>query len=100
MASTQGRRGEEAASSLTFDLRGLVWGIESEVAVITSLCRRIDDHVRVLNGLRAQAAQRLAALDELVAAADDDRLRAFLESATQAPLPEVVEHFPDRLYAD
>ena len=45
----------EEGGSLTFDLRGLVWGIESEVALITSLCRRIDDHVRALNGLRAEA---------------------------------------------
>ena len=97
MGTTQGRS-REAASSLTFDLRGLLWGIESEVAVITSLCKRIDDHVRQLNLLRREAAERLATLDSLVAAAQDEQLRAFLETATRAPLPQVVEHFPDRLY--
>lgn len=86
--------------SLTFDLRGLVWGIESEVAVITSLCGRIDEHVRALNVVRADAARRLEALDELVTAADDEHLRAWLEAAAQAPYPQVIEHFPDRLYTD
>ena len=100
MAATQQRRGEEAAGTLTFDLRGLVWGIESEVAVITSVCRRIDDHVRALNALRTEAAQRLLALDDLLASTEDLQLRAWLETAATAPLPEVVEHFPDRLYTD
>jgi hypothetical protein len=89
-----------AAGSLTFDLRGLVWGIESEVAVITSLCRRIDEHVLAVNAARAEAAQRLGLLDELVAAADDPDLRAWLETATEAALPQVAELFPDRLYTD
>lgn len=89
-----------AAGSLTFDLRGLVWGIESEVAVITSLCRRIDEHVLAVNESRAEAARRLALLDDLVAAADDPDLRAWLETATQAALPQVTELFPDRLYTD
>ena len=100
MATRPQRRGEEAAGSLTFDLRGLVWGIESEVAVITTVCKRIDDHVRALNALRAEAAQRLQRLDELVQATDDVQLRAWLETVSEAPLPEVVEHFPDRLYTD
>lgn len=85
---------------LTFDLRGLVWGIESEVAVITSLSGQIDDHVRALNVARAEAARRLEALDELVAAADDEHLRAWLEAATQVTYPQVPEQFPDRLYTD
>lgn len=88
------------AGSLTFDLRGLVWGIESEVAQITSLCRRIDEHVSAVNVARAEAAQRLADLDELVATAEDPSLRAWLETATLAPLPAVNEVFPDRLYTD
>jgi hypothetical protein len=29
---------DDAVSALTFDLRGLVWGIQSEVDVITALC--------------------------------------------------------------
>ena len=90
----------EASTSLTFDLRGLVWGIESEVAQITTLCRRIDERVRAVNALRAEAAQRLLALDALVAAADDPDLRAWLETATAAELPRVTERFPDRLYTD
>jgi hypothetical protein len=89
-----------AAGSLTFDLRGLVWGIESEVALITSLCRRIDEHVLSVNGLRAEAARRLALLDELVQAGEDPDLRAWLESVTEAALPQVTELFPDRLYID
>jgi hypothetical protein len=99
VATTPERRGG-SAGTLTFDLRGLVWGIESEVAVLTTLCTRIDDHVRALNRLRAEAAQRLAALDELVAAAADGDLRAWLDAASAVPLPAVVEHFPDRLYTD
>lgn len=85
---------------LTFDLRGLVWGIESEVAVITSLCGRIDDHVLALNVARADAARRLAALDELVDATTDEHLLTWLETATQVTYPQVTEQFPDRLYTD
>ena len=91
--------GEESAS-LTFDLRGLVWGIESEVAQITSLCRRIDERVRAVNALRAEAAERLRVLDALVASADHPDLRTWLETATAAELPQVTERFPDRLYTD
>lgn len=90
----------DPAGSLTFDLRGLVWGIESEVAQITGLCRRIDEHVRAVNGARAEAAQRLSDLDELVAAAAHPFLQAWLETVTDAPLPQVNEVFPDRLYTD
>ena len=85
---------------LTFDLRGLVWGIESEVAVITSLCGRIDEHVRALNTARADLARRLEALDALHASTDDEHLRAWLEAATQVTYPQVTEEFPDRLYTD
>jgi hypothetical protein len=94
--SAQGR----PASSLTFDLRGLVWGIESEVAVITNLCQRIDEHVEAVNALRSEQARRLTALDELVAVADHPQLRAWLEAVAAPPLPQQVELFPDRLYAD
>lgn len=87
-------------SSLTFDLRGLVWGIESEVAQITSLSRRIDQHVRQVNVARRELAQRLDLLDELVDAADDPHLRNWLETVTLAALPQVDEVFPDRLYTD
>jgi hypothetical protein len=87
-------------TSLTFGLRELVWTLESEVAQISSLCRRIDEHVRALNALRAEMVQRLQQLDELVEAADDPDLRSWLESATAPALPEVTELFPDRLYTD
>lgn len=92
--------GRGADASLTFDLRGLVWSIESEVAQITSLCRRIDEHVREVNVARREAAQRLTALDTLVEAAEEPDLRTWLETATAAPLPRVTEVFPDRLYTD
>jgi len=85
---------------LTFDLRGLVWGIECEVAVITSLCGRIDEHVRALNVARADAARRISQLDELLAGADDERLRAWLAPLMQVAYPQVAEEFPDRLYVD
>ncbi len=89
-----------ADGGLTFDLRGLVWGIECEVAVITSLCARIDEHVRGLNVARADAARRIEQLDELLAAAPDERVRAWLEPLTQVVHPQVAEEFPDRLYVD
>jgi hypothetical protein len=93
-------RSGEGAGTLTFDLRGLVWGIESEVAQITSLCRRIDERVAAVNALRVEAAQRLDALDALVDAAQAPELRAWLETVTQTALPQVTERFPDRLYTD
>ncbi len=87
-------------SSLTFDLRGLVWGIDSEVAQITSLCRRIDQRVREVNVARAALAARLLVLDDLVEAAGDPDLRAWLETVAAVPVPQVTEVFPDRLYVD
>jgi hypothetical protein len=90
----------EPGASLTFDLRGLVWGIESEVAQISVLCRRIDEHVRAVNGARRELVQRLGVLDELVAATEDPDLRAWLDEVTQPSLPRATEHFPDRLYTD
>ncbi len=93
-------RGDSARSTLTYELRGLVWGIESEVAQITRLCRRIDEQVRQVNALRAEVVQRLAVLDELVDAAEDPDLRTWLEAATAAAVPQVTELFPDRLYTD
>ena len=96
MSSTADRAG----SSLTFDLRGIVWGIEAEVAHITRLSRRIDEQVRAVNVVRAEAAQRLLRLDEVVDQAEDPHLRAWLEEVTSAALPQVTELFPDRLYTD
>jgi hypothetical protein len=89
-----------ASGSLTFDLRELVWGIESEVAQITSLCRRIDERVVVVNAARREAVARLAQLDELFALSQDPDLTAWLEAVAAAPLPQVTERFPDRLYTD
>ncbi|MCW2679595.1 MAG: hypothetical protein JWM62_996 [Frankiales bacterium] len=90
----------DTGSSLTFDLRGLVWGIDSEVAQISSLCRRIDGHVREVNAARAQMAERLLVLDALVDAAEDPDLRRWLETVSAVPVPSVLEVFPDRLYTD
>ena len=89
-----------AGTSLTYGLRELVWTLESEVAQITSLCRRIDQHVRAVNAARAEMAQRLLVLDELVEAADDPSLRGWLEDVTAVRVPQVTELFPDRLYTD
>jgi len=86
------------AESLTYGLRELVWGIESEVAVITRLSQRIDESVEQLNELRADAARRLMLLDDLLATGGDADLVAFLERAVVAPLPEVPEQFPERIY--
>ncbi len=88
----------ESTPSLTYGLRELVWGLESEVAVISSLARRIDEHVRAVNAARAEAAERLVRLDALVEAADDPHLEAFLRAATSVPLPALDESFPARLY--
>ncbi len=83
--------------TLTYALRELVWGLESEVAVITSLSRRIDEHVTALNAARAELAARLVRLDALVAAADDPALRELLRQRAQAPLPQEDEVLPVRL---
>ena len=84
---------------LTHALRELVWSLESEVAVISSLSRQIDDHVAALNAARTELVERLVRLDELVAAADDPELQAVLRSYVAAPLPLEDEAFPERLYA-
>ena len=84
--------------TLTYEVRGLVWGLGSDVAVVTSLSRRIDAHVTALNAARADLAQRLARLDALVAAADDPALREQLRQRTAAPLPQEDEVLPSRLY--
>lgn len=89
---------QSAAKTLTYGLRELVWGIESEVAVITNLAQRIDEHVARLNTTRADAARRLLLLDELVAAAENSDLTVFLTQAVVAPLPQVPEQFPERIY--
>ena len=85
--------------ALTHALRELVWNLESEVAVITSLSRRIDEHVAALNAARRELAERLARLDAVVAAADEPELRAVLRSHAAAPLPLEDEVFPERLYS-
>lgn len=84
--------------ALTYALRELVWGLESEVAIVTSLSRRIDEHVAALNTARAELAERLARLDAVVAAVDDPALREVLRQRTEVPLPQQDEVFPARLY--
>ncbi len=88
------------ATTLTYGLRELVWGIESEVAVISNLSRRIDEHVRKVNALRATAAERLGRLDVLRAAVDDPHLSAYLSSTVVVSLPQVKEEFPERMYPE
>jgi hypothetical protein len=88
----------EGSPSLTYALRQLVWNLESEVAIITSLSRRIDAHVTALNTARAEVAERLARLDAVVEAVDDPEFVAVLRARTAAPLPVEDEHFPERLY--
>ncbi len=85
-------------TTLTYGLRELVWGIESSVAVITNLSRQIDEHVEAVNALRAEAAERLLRLDALAASTDDPNLEIYLRFAVDAPLPQVPEHFPPRMY--
>ncbi len=89
---------DEEAGSLAAALRGLVNGIDEEVAAITALSEEIDDHVQALNDLRSQATGRLLHLDELRAAAEDVNLSAFLDTSIQPQLPQVEEEFPDRIY--
>lgn len=84
--------------SLTYGLRELVWSIESEVAVLTGLSRRIDQHVTALNAARAELAERLVRLDALLQAVDDPDLEAFLRGKITVRLPTLDEQFPARLY--
>lgn len=84
--------------AMTFAVRELVWGISSEVAVITSLSRRIDEHVQALNAARSELVERLERLEALVGAADDPVLRELLRQRAEAPLPQQDEVFPARLY--
>ncbi len=86
--------------TLTYALRELVWGLRSEVDVVTSLSRRIDAHVTALNAARTDLAARLARLDAVVAAAEEPTLREALQQRTSAPLPQQDEVFPSRLYGD
>ena len=83
---------------LTYALRELVWGLESEVAIVTSLSRRIDERVTALNAARADLAEQLTRLDAVVAACDEPELREVLRQRTAAPLPQQDEVFPSRLY--
>ena len=87
-------------TQLTYALRELVWGLESQVAVVTSLSRRIDDRVRALNTARAELAERLLRLDAVLAAVDEPTLREVLRQRTGAPLPQEDEVLPGRLYGD
>ena len=84
--------------SLTYALRELVWSLESEVAIISGLSRRIDERVAAVNAARAELAERLGRLEALVAAADDPELAAVLRARVDAPLPVEDEHFPERIY--
>jgi hypothetical protein len=109
-AAAKGRRAGRAAkpsstapvttgsSPLAAALRGLVEGMEQEVAEITRLSGEVDEHVSTLNALRADITQRLVHLDELRAVADDANLGAFLDENIQPQLPQEAEDFPERIY--
>ncbi len=84
--------------ALTYALRELVRGLASEVAIVSSLSRRIDDHVRAVNTARAELAERLLRLDAVLAAVDEPALREVLRQRTEATLPQLDEVFPSRLY--
>ena len=71
---------------------------ESEIAVLTGLCRRIDAHVTALNAARRELAERLTRLDAVVDACDEPHLQEVLRLRTAAPLPLEDEVFPERLY--
>ena len=86
--------------ALTHALRELVWSLRSEVAVVTSLSRRIDERVTVLNAARHELAERLLRLDAVLAAVDEPALREVLRQRTEAPLPQQDELFPGRLYGE
>ena len=86
--------------ALTYALRELVWGLESEVAVVTSLSRRIDERVRAVNTARAELAERLLRLDAVLAAVGEPARRELLRQRMSAPLPQEDEVFPGRLYGD
>ena len=87
-----------ASPTMTYDQREVAWGIESEVALISSLSRRIDAHVAQLNQLRAELTERLVRLDALVEAADEPHLERFLRGIAEVRLPTVDELIPQRLY--
>ena len=84
--------------ALTYDQREVVWGFESEVALISSLARHIDAHVVEVNRVRAELVERLARLDALVEAADEPHLEQFLRGVAEVRLPSVDELLPERLY--
>ncbi len=90
--------GQPPVAVLTHALRALVWGIDSEVAVISNLSQLVDVHVVALNALRAELAVRLERLDVLRAEAGDADLAGFLDDVIQIELPTVAEHFPGRIY--
>ena len=86
-----------SVSTSSWALRDLLCSLEIEVALVSSLSRRIDARVAALNAARRQAAERLGRLDELVAAAEEPALREVLRRRTAAPLPVEDELLPDRL---
>ena len=84
-------------TQLTYALRELVWGLESEVAIVTSLSRRIDEHVTALNAARAELAERLRRLDAVLAAA----LRGLVDGIDQevAAITALSEEIDDHVSA-
>ena len=89
---------DEPTATLTHRARELVWGIQSSRDVVTGLSRRIDEHVRAVNALRAELAERLERLDGLRESVGDPSLLAYLDASTDVVLPTVDELWPERLY--
>ncbi len=85
--------------ALTYAVRELVWHMQSEIAIISCLARRIDNHVEALNAARRELAERLLALDALRGSAADPHLAAYLADSTQLRLPVVEEADAPRLDA-
>ena len=70
------------------------WSLSSSGGAAISSSAR----ARARLGLRDELARRLGALDALQDSVADDDLGRYLARAVQTPLPELAEHFPERLY--
>lgn len=84
-------------ADLAGGLRTLLGELEREVRAVSALSDRIDGLVTDLNGVRAEQAQRLLALDALRSSAEDGGLISFLDKLIRPGLPRVAEVVPERL---
>ena len=81
-----------------YRLVGLNWLASLLNCQTSRAMEMIDEHVRVLNALRSELAERLVGLDRLREVTDDPHLAAYLDHAAVVPLPHLDEDFPVRLY--